>query len=247
MTACEERLGKVNVKTMSDPKLSFTKGIAAYLKSFKSVSLHPLLKSWYRKTIVKTAVLAFLLLIIVLTIGIWFIQTRVEDFYSRLLLTGVVAFAGLYFSSTISALLMNSLVLVVGGEKVLRDYFFAGVERSGGMLLKDRSTEVFSAIKSVAFGLFAILFFFTPYTAPFGVLVISLGLGGEALSTAQRLSHEYSLTTRQDQKLIGWKVKMGLGLIPSCMALIPLLGFFFLPVATLAAIELQNPQRSIES
>ena len=226
---------------MNKLRLSF--GIESYLRAFKLVLSEPSLKRWYRSTILKTAVLAFILLVFVLSIGIWLVNSQVQEFYSRILLIGLVAFAGLYFSSTISALLMNSLVMLIGGERAITDYFFPGSDSKSKLLLQERVGELASVFKSLAFGLVAVPFFMLPYTIPLGILIISRGMGGEAISTAQRIAHEFGVETRQDLGLVNWQAKIGVGIIPAMMGMIPIVGFFFLPVAVISALEVQITDR----
>jgi hypothetical protein len=221
-------------------KLNIQDGFETYLASLKKVFSDRTLSRWYRKTIFKTVAVSLVLLLLLLGVGAWAVQYYVQELISSLILTLIVVFLSLYFSATLSALLMNSLVLVIGGEKILRETYFPGQQVMSGFRLKERGAEFISILKSLGFALLALPFWFIPYLIPFGIMIVALGLGGESMATAHRLAHEYGVETVQDRKEGGWKVNLGLGLIPAMTAMIPIFGFLFLPISVLAAIEIQS-------
>jgi hypothetical protein len=245
MTACAvQRVGD-NRKMSERPALTLRDGFESYLRAFKWVNQDLALKKWYRRTIFKTGLLSLVFFVLILGGGIWYLNSHVIEFYARLFAVGLLAFAGLYFSATIAGLLMNSLILMVGGEKTIVQFFFPQSHPAAGWQLKDRGNELISALKSLGFGIAAIPFFMLVYTIPIGVFIIAIGIGGEALATAQRISHQFGAKTQEDQKLLRWSTRVGLGLIPAIMGMIPLLGFFFLPVGILGAMDLQNRDRKL--
>ncbi len=219
--------------------LELRDGFEIYFRNLRRVFSDPKLSTWYRRTILKTALLSAAILFFIVIVGIYAIQYFIPDFSYAVFPILVLVIVAVYFSATLSAFFMNSLVLVIGGEGALRAYFFPGQRPRGGLQLKERGGELLSVGKSLIFALVALPFWLSAWLIPVGVAIIALGLGGEALATAQRLAHEYGTETAQDRRATNWRVYLGLGLIPALTAMIPIFGFLFLPVAVIAAIDLQ--------
>jgi hypothetical protein len=227
--------------------LSFVDGIRIFSRAFARCWIEPDLRQWFFKTLAATFVMALVLIAGLFALGAWAFASYFEQAWSTtvaILLWVLVLF---YVSGHVATLLLSSLVLIVGGETALTRFYFRNLtslpsaEIREGMRLKfkDRSREVIAMLKSLLVAFVAWPLLLIPFLMPVGVLVFAWAMAGDVLAIGRRLCHEHGREALQDQEKLSLGATIGLAVLPSSMALFPVLGWALLPVLQAAALEMQ--------
>lgn len=227
--------------------LGFVDGIRVFSRAFARTWLEPELRSWYFRTLAITFLFAIALIVAIFLSGSW----AFTHYFEKPLTTTLAILAWFlmlfYLSGQMATLLMSALVLIIGGESALTRYYFktltvpASDELRAGIRLKfrDRSREVFTMLRSFGVSCVAWPLLLLPITMPLGVLVFAWALAGDALALSRRLCHERGFEALQDREELSLGAQMGLAVLPSSMALFPVLGWVLLPILQVAGLEMQ--------
>jgi hypothetical protein len=162
------------------------------------------------------------------------------------------ALALFYVSGQIASLLSGVLVLFIAGETVLSRFYFREMAPSLSLerrdqirqKFKDRGAEVSATLLSIGVSCCAWPLLLFPLTMPLGVLIFSWAMAGEALAVAKRICHEGGYPALQDSQRLKASTRMGLAVLPSSLALFPVLGWVLLPILQVAGLEAQLAQGS---
>jgi hypothetical protein len=229
-------------------------GNHAFLRAFSRVLAKPALRRWYLRTLLKTVALAFLLLALLGGFGLWAVGSSFESFWATSLAVLLWLVALAFLSGTLSTLLLNVIVQVAASENGLFALYASdaaqrqGVPWTGRDRVRDLSREYGSMLRGLAVACVAWPLLLVPFLMPVGVCVFAWVVASDALSTANRLCHAHGIETLQDRaggKLPG-RFRVGLGFVPSALALFPVFGWVLLPLLQAAALEAQldqNPMR----
>ncbi len=227
--------------------LRFVDGIRVFSRAFARTWLEPELRSWYFRTLAITFVFAIALIVVIFLSGSW----AFTHYFEKPLATTLAILAWflmlLYLSGRLASLLMSVLVLLIGGESSLTRHYFKKLttppseELRAGIRLKfsDRSRELLAMLRSLGISLLAWPLLLLPITMPLGVLIFSWALAGESLALSRRLCHERGYEALQDREELSLGAQMGLAVLPSSMALFPVLGWVLLPILQVAGLEMQ--------
>ena len=231
--------------------MGFIQGVKIFLVSFAKVWANPKLKQWFFKTLALTFVLALCLVGLFFFLGSWGLFSLFESQLYAGFAVVVWAVILLYLGGQIASLLLNGLVLVVGGESALTDHYFKEVvnpEELGKQKikrqLKAHSYEVFSMLRTMVIASVTWPLFLFPLTIPVGVGIFAWAMASDSLAIAKKLAHLKGVSTFSDRTPINAATRIGLGVVPSALALVPILGWVFLPVLQVAGLELQIRQAS---
>lgn len=221
-------------------------GLRMFLLALMRVWTNPQLKSWYFKTLVWTLLLAFLLVFLLFSAGTWALSSWIESSAYAGIAVVLWAIALFYVGGQVAALLMNGLVLFVGGESALTQVYLRDaplLEEERKQRLKRefqaRSFELLSMLRTLAIAAVIWPCFLIPFLIPVGVVVFAWAMAGDSLAIAKKLAHLKGVQTLQDSTKISFSTKVGLALLPSSLAMFPVIGWVLLPVLQVAGLELQ--------
>ncbi len=226
---------------------SFVDGLRIFSRSFARVWIEPELRRWYFKTLAATFGVALCLIFGLFALGTWGFASYFEQAWSTTLAILLWVLVLFYVSGHIATLLMSALVLIIGGESALTKFYFSDLtalpspelRESVKLKFKDRSREAFSLLRSLLVAFFAWPLLLLPVLMPFGVVIFAWAMSGDVLAVGRRLCHEHGREALEDQKKLSFGAYVGLAILPSSMALFPVLGWALLPVLQAAALEMQ--------
>jgi MFS family permease len=227
--------------------MGFFDGLRFFAKALVRVWLEPELRRWYFRTLFLTLIISGFLVASIFALGTWAFSSFFENMWSTtlaLLLWTLILF---YISGLIATVFLNVLVLFVGGESALAKFYFrekisvdSEIQKSRiKQQLKDRSHEILSLLRSLAIACIFWPLLLVPFLMPLGVLIFSWAMAGDALVLAKRICHEKGYPALTDSKKASRGTMMGLGLMPSSMALFPVIGWALLPLLQAAGLEMQ--------
>ena len=225
----------------------FVDGIRLFLRAFARTWFDRDLRRWYFRTLALTFLLAVSLICVLFFAGSWAFAQYFEKLWSSGLAILLWFLALLYLSGQLATLLMSALVIMVGGESALTRHYFGNLvplappeaRASVRTRFRDHSREIFAMIQSLVVSCVAWPLLLLPLTMPLGVLVFAWALSGDALAVSRRLCHERGYEALQDQEKLSAPALMGLALVPSSMALFPVLGWVLMPILQVAGLEMQ--------
>lgn len=221
-------------------------GLRMFSLALSRVWTNPELRSWYFKTLVWTLLLAFLLVIVLFSVGTYALSTFIESNLYAGFAVVLWTIALFYVGGQVAALLMNGLVLFVGGENALTQVYLKDAplleEKRKQKLKREfqaRSVEILSMLRTLAIAAVIWPCFLIPFLIPVGVIVFAWAMAGDSLAIAKKLAHLKGVPTLQDDQKITFSTKVGLALLPSSLAMFPVVGWVLLPVLQVAGLELQ--------
>jgi len=226
--------------------MGFMYGIKIFSIAIARVTALPELRRWYFKTLVMTVILAAGIIGVIFVVGSWGLTSYIQNNWYAGAAFIVWALMLFYLGGQLAALLMNALVLVIGGESALTRYYLKDAPEPSDAKqkkilesLKLYRGEVFSMLRTLLVACLAWPLFLIPFLIPFGVLIFAWAMSGDALAVARRLAHVGGKEALQDHEKIPSSVLMGLGVLPSALALFPVVGWVLLPILQVAGLELQ--------
>jgi hypothetical protein len=228
-------------------KLGFVDGIRIFSRAFARTWIEPELRRWYFKTLALTLLLALGVVFGLFALGTGFFATQLQETWSKGVAIVLWTLAIMYLGGRIALLLVSTFVLLVGGDSALSNFYFRDLvappskemSESVRLRFKDHSLEVLSMLKSLGIALVAWPLFLVPLLMPVGVLVFAWAMAGDVLAVGRRLCHSHGFDALEDGVKISAGAKMGLAVLPSSMALFPIVGWVLLPMLQGAGLELQ--------
>jgi len=227
--------------------LGFVDGIRIFSRAFARTWIEPELRMWYFKTLALTFVISITIIFGIFSAGTYFFATyfeRPEVAGFAVLLWALMIF---YLSGQLAALLVSVLVLVVGGESATTRFYFKTlttepseeVRKNIRLKFSDRSRELLSMLRSFGIACIAWPLLLFPLTMPLGAVVFALALSDDSLALNRRLCHSGGYEALQDSEPVSRGARIGLGILPSSLALFPVLGWILLPILQIAGLEMQ--------
>ena len=226
--------------------MNFMYGIKVFSVAFSRVWMNADLRKWYFKTLGITLFLAMGIVGVIFIAGSWGFSSFIDNNWYASAAVVVWALLLFYLGGQLASLLLNALVLLIGGESALTRYYVNGAPDPNAskkdlikQSLKDRKGEFLSLLRTFFVACVAWPLFLIPFLIPFGVLIFGWAMAGDALAVARRLAHVGGKEALQDKDKIPFSTMVGLGVMPSSLALFPVLGWVLLPILQVAGLELQ--------
>lgn len=227
--------------------LGFVDGVRLFSRAFARTWLEPELRRWYFKTLALTFILSIAIIVGIFFLGTFFFATffeRPEIAGFAVLLWALMIF---YLGGQLAALLVSLLVLLVGGESATTRFYFRTlttepteeVRKDIRLKFADRSRELLTMMKSFGVACVAWPLLLFPPTMPLGAVVFALAMAGDALALNRRLCHSGGYEALEDSENISRGARIGLAILPSSLALFPVLGWVLLPILQVAGLEMQ--------
>lgn len=232
----------------------FLSGLWAFGRAVSEVLRNQQIRRWYRSAFFKIILLAVVVLAGLIGAGSYFLWNSFEQAWASVLVVLAWIIVILYLSGTFARLLLSTLFMVFAGEQsLLRALGFKvppglATVSSRRTILRLYRAEYTAIFRSVVFGLLALPAMFVPLLLPFALMLIAWAMGAEALRSAHRVLAENSFEVAD--KSIPTAFTVGIGLVPSVLGAVPLVGWAALPVLQLAAIlalQSSNPVRDHSS
>jgi hypothetical protein len=215
----------------------FFEGVKIFISSVFLVFSRPELLQWFRKVSFFCLGLALTSILILMVGGAHLIANLGKEIWFDL---GAILWAILlfFFSGTLTATLMSFLLGIFGNEEAL----MRALTQNPSLMVRGfewswRWREIWAALTSLLCALIAAPLLFFPPLLPLGLLILAWGLGGELLRCARRILAQSGLSRRKASLKVPLALRLGIGLGPALMSLVPVLAWFLWPLALVTAIR----------
>ncbi len=221
-------------------------GLKIFSLAFAKVWSHSDLRRWYFKTLVLTMLIAATIIVGIFFLGSWALSSYVDNNWYAGAAMVVWVLVLFYLGGQIATICMNAMVMIVGGESAVTRFYLSKSQVAASPPnrkfignIKLYKGEVFSMLRTLLVACVAWPLFLIPLLMPLGVLIFAWTMAGDAMAVSKRMLHVAGLQALQDREKVSVSSMIGVGLLPSSLALFPVLGWALLPILQVAGVEFQ--------